>query len=101
MAENLKWLAEEMYPDRKLIVWAHNGHIMNAYYQPDWSALAHEPTVDGAKPMGSFIAQGFGEAVYTIGFTAFAGEHAPVTLPVTQRIGAMPEESVVAVAPNL
>jgi erythromycin esterase len=27
MARNLQWLIEEMYPDKKIIVWAHNGHI--------------------------------------------------------------------------
>jgi hypothetical protein len=27
MAENLIWLAEKAYPGKKIIVWAHNGHI--------------------------------------------------------------------------
>ncbi|WP_214484834.1 erythromycin esterase family protein [Bacillus sp. SM2101] len=28
MSDNLVWLLEEMYPDEKFIVWAHNDHIM-------------------------------------------------------------------------
>lgn len=28
MAENLIWLATRQYPDRKIIVWAHNNHVM-------------------------------------------------------------------------
>uniref|UniRef100_UPI0013E8E315 erythromycin esterase family protein n=1 Tax=Longirhabdus pacifica TaxID=2305227 RepID=UPI0013E8E315 len=31
MSDNLVWLLEEMYPDEKLIVWAHNAHIMKNY----------------------------------------------------------------------
>lgn len=27
MAEHLTWLAEEMYPDKKIIVWGHNYHL--------------------------------------------------------------------------
>lgn len=30
-ARNLRWLIEEGYPGRKIIVWAHNVHLMNAY----------------------------------------------------------------------
>ncbi|MDX8367675.1 erythromycin esterase family protein [Cytobacillus sp. IB215665] len=28
MSENLVWLLEEMYPNEKFVVWAHNAHIM-------------------------------------------------------------------------
>ncbi len=28
MSDNLVWLLEEMYPDEKFILWAHNAHIM-------------------------------------------------------------------------
>lgn len=30
MAENLIWMIEEFYPGRKIIVWAHSGHILRA-----------------------------------------------------------------------
>lgn len=28
MGENFRWIAGELYPDRKIIVWAHNNHII-------------------------------------------------------------------------
>ncbi|MDK8181266.1 erythromycin esterase family protein [Paenibacillus sp. UMB4589-SE434] len=31
MADNLVWLATNVYPKEKMIVWAHNGHISKAY----------------------------------------------------------------------
>ncbi|NKI24093.1 erythromycin esterase family protein [Paenibacillus dendritiformis] len=33
MADNLSWLATHVYPNEKIIVWAHNGHIAKAYSQ--------------------------------------------------------------------
>jgi erythromycin esterase len=94
MAENLRWFAEERYPDRKLIVWAHNGHIMNAYYQPDWSSLAHDPPDGGMKPMGVFAAELLGTELYTIGFTGFAGETAWATWRIPRQVPEAPEESL-------
>src|SRR6185369_14787236 len=32
MASNLQWLINERYAGRKIIVWAHNAHIMNGYF---------------------------------------------------------------------
>jgi erythromycin esterase len=28
MADHISWLAQEMFPNEKIIIWAHNGHIM-------------------------------------------------------------------------
>ena len=72
-AEIMRWLADEYYAGRKIIVWAHNGHIMNAYYRSDWTALSLEPQPGGMKPVGVFLDEQLGEEVYTIGFTAFEG----------------------------
>lgn len=73
-AENVRWLMDEGYPGRKLIIWAHNAHIMNAYYGPDWSSVSLEPRPDWMKPTGAFLAERLGGDLYTIGITAFAGE---------------------------
>ena len=72
-AEIMRWLADEHYAGRKIIVWAHNGHIMNAYYRSDWTALSLEPQPGSMKPVGVFLDEQLGEEVYTIGFTAFEG----------------------------
>jgi erythromycin esterase len=101
MADNFLWLAEERYPDRKLIVWAHNGHIMNAHYRADWTALSHAPTDGGMKPMGVFLAEAMGDAVYTVGFTAFTGEYGLAHMPITTPIREAPAGSLEALLHQL
>lgn len=77
MADNLIWLAEELYPDRKIIVWAHNGHIFNVYYQKDWGVLAHtRDGADGPRPMGTMIDEHFGDESYTVAMVAYGGREA-------------------------
>lgn len=63
MAENLIWLLEEVYPDKKVIVWAHNGHVEKNF-------------VEGynTKLMGHFLKEKYGENYYTIGLFAYEGE---------------------------
>jgi erythromycin esterase len=69
MADNLIWLAETMYPKRRIIVWAHNGHIAARY---------SESAFDGKKPafkrQGEYLAERLGNQLYNIGFYAFGGE---------------------------
>lgn len=73
-AKNLRWLAEEGYSGRKIIVWAHNVHVMNAYYGSDWKSISLDPKPNCMKPTGVFLAEWLGKDVYTIGCTAFEGE---------------------------
>jgi erythromycin esterase len=54
MADNLDALLDGAYPDRKVIVWAHNFHIAKA-----------DP--DGLRTMGTWVAQRRGPEVFTIG----------------------------------
>jgi erythromycin esterase len=74
MAENLTFLLEELYPDRKVIVWGHNFHLRhdNLAIPPD-SAMF--PDV-AARTMGSWIRERYGDAVYTIGLYANRGRAA-------------------------
>jgi erythromycin esterase len=85
-AQNLRWLIQEGYPDRKIIVWAHNVHVMNAYYGSDWRSISLDPITSAMKPSGVFLAGWLGKDVYTIGCTAYEGEDgwvgsAPVPIP--------------------
>ena len=74
-AANLRWLIEHGYPGRKLIVWAHNAHVMNAYYEaPNWKTVRLDPAANTMKPHGVFLADWLGRDLYTIGFTAYEGE---------------------------
>jgi erythromycin esterase len=65
MADNIDFLLDALYPGRKVIVWAHNAHV------------TYEPAPNGAKTMGSFIAERRKAEVYTIGL--FMGRGAATT----------------------
>ena len=62
MAENLLWWLSGPLRDRKVIVWAHNYHVMN-----------DSVSGKGGKPMGWFLKKQLGAELYTIGFTAYGG----------------------------
>jgi erythromycin esterase len=73
-ADNLRWLIEQGYPGRKIIVWAHNVHTMNAYYAADVESIHLEPQDGGLTPSGVALAKWFGDDVYTIAMTSYEGE---------------------------
>jgi erythromycin esterase len=56
MAENYTFLARELYPNRKIITWAHNFHLRHA-----------NASASGGATMGTFIAERFRSELYTIG----------------------------------
>jgi len=65
MADNVEFLLESAYPNEKIIVWAHNFHIMH-------------PGMDGFKGMGTLLYELFPEQMYTIGLYMFQGQAAYV-----------------------
>ena len=65
MAENLIWLAREAYPQRKIIVWAAAFHI---FRYPDGAFP------DGRTNMGTHVWKVFGDAIYNVAFTGYAGK---------------------------
>ena len=73
-AENMKWLLEEYFRGRKLIVWAHNGHVMSCYYNKDWRSLTLKKPEGAIVPMGVFLKESLGLDVYTIGLTGYSIE---------------------------
>jgi erythromycin esterase-like protein len=60
MAENVVWLAEQ-YPDARLVLWAHNGHVSRA---------------SGA--MGQHLADRFGEDYVPVAFATARGRYSAV-----------------------
>lgn len=56
MAENFTFLARQLYPDRKIMTWAHNFHIRHANAQ-----------ASGSQTMGTWIAERHRSELYTIG----------------------------------
>jgi erythromycin esterase len=73
-AQNLKWLVESGYPRQKIIVWAHNAHVMNAYYAADLNGIQTEPQAGGLKPSGVTLRKWLGKKLYTIVMTSYEGE---------------------------
>ena len=59
MARNVQFLAEELYPDKKIIVWAHNYHISEAQVAKEW------------KNMGAHLERYFSDSLYTIGLFGY------------------------------
>lgn len=68
MADNFLWLAKEAYPDSKIIVWGATSHV---------TRNRQDIETDSAPkmiPMGHLVHEALGDAVYSIGFTAYKGE---------------------------
>jgi hypothetical protein len=74
MAENLLWLADEAYPGRRIIVWAHNAHISRGVSRVDARAFGYDET---SVIMGELVAQALGDRVYALGFAAYEGQTKP------------------------
>lgn len=73
-AANLRWLLDVKYPGRKAVIWAHDAHVMNAHYGPDFHAVHLDGQPGDMKTTGTFLAERYGNSLYTIGMTAFTGE---------------------------
>jgi erythromycin esterase len=80
-AGNLRWLVDKAYAGRKLIVWAHNAHVMNAWYGRGFDSVSLEPAADAMKPTGVWLTDWYGHDVYRIGFTAWQGSDGRVGAP--------------------
>jgi erythromycin esterase len=67
MAENLDFLLDELYPGKKVIVWAHNQHVRHKN-----EAIAAKPM----RMMGSWLVGRHRKELYTIGFYVYRGRMA-------------------------
>ncbi len=70
MADNLSFLIEAIYPDQKIITWAHNGHILHA-----------NPKVQrfqgyNKRRMGSWVSERYRSSLYTIALYMYGGQAA-------------------------
>jgi erythromycin esterase len=77
MAENLLWLANERYPDRKVIVWAATVHALRAPESPPF--LRDLPWAASYFPsMAQRIGEAFGSKSYAIGVTSYRSADAGI-----------------------
>jgi erythromycin esterase len=72
-AENLRWLLEECYPRRKAVIWAHNVHVMKAWYSADFRDVHIRAHARDMKPTGVFLSEWLGRQAYSLGMTAYEG----------------------------
>ncbi len=74
MAENIIWLAERAYPGKKIIIWAHNGHIANSTGKMDGNGPLQQ-FYNTFIPMGNTLRTHFGKNVYALGFSGSEGKY--------------------------
>lgn len=76
MAENLAWLATELYPQRKIIVWAASFHLMT---NPQGIfRINGTPAYAATKTLGHELQSLLEKReCFTVGFTSFTGRAAP------------------------
>jgi erythromycin esterase len=74
MASNLQWLIKQRYAGRKIVVWAHNAHLLNGYFAANWASVHARPQPGGMKPTGAYIGELLKDDVYSIAVTTYEGE---------------------------
>lgn len=69
MAKNIEWLATQKYPNEKIIIWAHNGHIAKS------SGYDYEQAKETKYMMGDFLFKETAVAneLYIAGITSYSG----------------------------
>ncbi|HWM89273.1 MAG TPA: erythromycin esterase family protein [Thermoanaerobaculia bacterium] len=77
MAENLLWWLNGPLKERKVVVWAHNYHVMNDLYlrtaSPGVAPVREAKSPIEGGPMGRFLKDELGSDLYTIGFDSHGG----------------------------
>jgi erythromycin esterase len=71
MAANVGFLADELYPGERIVVWGHNYHVSHAADR----AEPHAEIFPGvpARSMGGWLRERFGRRLYTIGIYPYEG----------------------------
>lgn len=95
-ARNLRWLIETEYAGRKIMVWAHNVHIINAYFEPEFRTVQMDARPDLMKPTGVYTAEWLGDKVYTIAFTTYGGRDGWATSDVVTALPPVAPDSLEA-----
>jgi erythromycin esterase len=92
MAEILIWLANDIYPDRKIIVWAASFHNIRNIEKINLGDSRLDYA--GVVTMGQRIYERLADDTYSIAFTAYQGESGNVNRKETYDIGKASEGSL-------
>ncbi len=68
MADNFLWLLNNKFPTQKIIVWAHNYHIMR-----NMKYVRYVDNDDDKRGMGVILDENINGKIYSIGFTSYEG----------------------------
>ena len=79
MADNLVWLANKYYANRKIIVWAASFHI--ARNLSEIEVPGGSINYEGLVQMGHLVDEALGDQVFTVGFTAYEGQAGAYAYP--------------------
>lgn len=63
MAENITWILNSLYPNKKIVIWGHNGHVENS-----------KSNINQYKMMGHYLKETFKKDYYSLGLFAYKGE---------------------------
>jgi erythromycin esterase len=73
MARTLVWLAEEVYPQEKIVVWSASSHGLRNLSSIE--RLDSKGSYEGRTSMGDALAERFEGGTYTLGITAHGGQY--------------------------
>lgn len=78
MADNVDFLLDEMFPGKKVMLWAHNSHIQHRGFGADaeLQRVVRESSYDTTRTMGTWIAERRRTELYTIGLFMYRGSAA-------------------------
>ena len=89
MGDNLVWLATEAFPDQKVIVWAHNNHVLmdkwvywNSPHGEAGRAGRSAASVADWVYLGDVVRRAFGPAAVSIATVPYEGTYSPDIGPV-------------------
>lgn len=68
MADNVSFLLDELYPDKKIVLWAANGHIFHR--NTDIPVYQEQ----NARSMGTWLVERHRPEMYTVGFYQYKGQ---------------------------
>lgn len=92
MAEHVEWLSREMYPGKKMILWAHNDHL--AKNTSKMKTVENGKWINSFKSMGEILHQKLKDKMYVVGL--YMNQGSAVTISTNQpfQIRKMPAGSL-------
>ena len=76
MGKNVVWLANERYPNRKIIVWAHTFHNARRVDTIETGDEKYTRLYAGVRPMGEVAREKLGDELYSLAITSYEGQSA-------------------------